>query len=139
MQDLHDMAEFYGANFNESYSGIFAAAAKVEGPLTLCETVVQEVAVHLITKYEARAPGSSMEGVFNCLEVFESLGSSLDDVEKWREMGRFTEVAITSYIDTCWCLEKYKLVEFISHFIPRLLVLFKIENSTAATDGTVDQ
>jgi hypothetical protein len=136
MQDLRDMAEFYGANFSESYSGIFAAAAKVEGPLTLCETLVQDVAVHLITKYEAHEPGSSMEGVFDCVEVFESLGSG--DVERWREMGRFTEVAIKSYIATCWCIEKYKLVEFISHFIPRLLVLFRIENSTAAADGEAD-
>ena len=133
------MAEFYGANFNESYSGIFAAAAKVEGPLTLTETLVQEVAVHLITKYEARALGSSMEGVFDSMEVFESLGTALDNVEMWREMGRFTEAAITSYVETCWCLETYKLVEFISHFIPRLLVLFKIENSTAATDGEADE
>jgi hypothetical protein len=132
------MAEFYGANFSESYSGIFAAAAKVEGPLTLCETLVQEIAVHFITKYEARAPGSSMDGVFDCVEVFESVGAG-NDLEMWREMGRFTEAAIISYVETCWCLEKYKLVEFISHFIPRLLVLFRIENSTVAADGAVDQ
>ena len=124
MDELERMAQFYSSNFNESYSSIFTALT-LENPVLLDKIIVKKLSIHLIKRYAEKQFSDYSSECEKLLEThaIETSGS----IETWKQIGKIIDIALLSYCDTLWCMELYKMVEFLSHIIPRLLVSFKIE------------
>lgn len=88
--------------------------------------ITQAVLTHLLAKYDADYLANYKDEAVSVLLRFAPLGEEA----KWTQMGRITDAAFLSFCETCWCLEKLKLVEFITTFVPRLLVCFDVAAGT---------
>ena len=85
-------------------------------------SITQALLTHLLAKYDADYLANYKDEAVAVMLRFAPSGEEV----KWRQMGRITDAAFLSFCNTCWCLEKLKLVEFITAFVPQLLVCFDV-------------
>jgi len=134
MEGLSRVLDSYAEDFVSGFISGLSGEPVPGCPAPLVTRVTQSVITHLLDMYNTSYLRDYKDECHGVVIQFAPPGEE----ERWSQLGRVADDAFLSFNDTCWCLEKLKMVEFVAALIPRLFVSFNIEKPLMTTDAPSD-